>query len=205
VMPLHEQIAAQAQSSVDTVTQTHYQHPEYIDAAAGIYDCDCNGFVGFVLETVAPVHYQMIPKEPNQPRPRAFKYYDFFVSLTPDSPGGWHRIDLLRDALPGDIIAWRFLTIEVDENTGHVMIVAATATVDHAGVYSVRVCDSAAEAHFPFDTRDPGNGVSPNGVGSGFLRFKVDAAGRPIAFQFAPPDTVEFTFLPIAMGRAEPL
>jgi hypothetical protein len=50
----------------------------------------------------------MIPQEAGQPRPRAFEYCLFFSSLTPQSAGGWHRIDFLRDARRGDIIAWRF-------------------------------------------------------------------------------------------------
>jgi hypothetical protein len=76
--------------------------------------------VGFVLDNVAPAHYRLIPKETNQRRPRAFKYYGYFASLTPQSTGGWHRIDFLRDTLRGDVIAWRFPTIERHENTGHV-------------------------------------------------------------------------------------
>jgi hypothetical protein len=92
-------------------------------AATHAYDCDCNGFVGFVLERFAPDHYLMIPKEPDQPRPRAFKYYSFFNSLNPQSPespessGGWHRIDFLPDTRRGDIIAWQFPEIVVDQNT----------------------------------------------------------------------------------------
>jgi hypothetical protein len=200
-MTLPQQIASKAESIVNTLVQTDYQHTEHIDAAAGIYDCDCNGFVGFVLENVAPAHYHMIPKEKNQRRPRAFKYYGFFASLTSESAGGWHRIDFLRDASPGDVIAWRFPTIESDENTGHVLFVAAAPTIDPSGIYSIRVYDSAAEPHFD-DTRGSGAGQFPTGVGSGIIKFKVDGTGRPTAFLFSPPASAEFTFLQIAMGRA---
>jgi hypothetical protein len=103
----------------------------------GIYDCDCNGFVGFVLKNAAPAHFELVPKETTQSRPRAFKYYGFFASLTPETPGGWHRIDFLKDARRGDIIAWRVPRIEKDVNTGHVVFVAETATVDESGVFSV--------------------------------------------------------------------
>ena len=144
----------------------------------------------------------MIPKETTQPRARAFEYYVFLSALTPVSPGGWHRIDFLRDARPGDIITWRFPTVEKGHDTGHVVFAAETPTEDASGIFSVRVYDSAAEPHFD-DTRGTGEGQFATGVGSGFIKFKVDDAGRPIAFQFAPSE--KFTTLPIAIGRVEPL
>jgi hypothetical protein len=56
VMTLPEQIAVLAESIVNTLTHTHYQHVDKIDPATGVYDCDCNGFVGFVLPAVAQQH-----------------------------------------------------------------------------------------------------------------------------------------------------
>jgi GH18 family chitinase len=193
----------EAESIVNTLKQTDYQHVEHIEPALGVYDCDCNGFVGFVLETFAPANYKLVPKEKTQPRPRAFKYFEFFASLTPQSTGGWRRIDSLKRARRGDIIAWRFPTIETDENTGHVLIVAGRPTADASGTYSVLVCDSAATPHFD-DTRGTGAGQFPTGVGRGVIHFKVDGEHRPIAFQFAPPPTAEFEYLQIAIGRVEP-
>jgi hypothetical protein len=55
-MTLPEQIAALGESIVNTLTHTHYQHVDKIDPATGVYDCDCNGFVGFVLPAVAQQH-----------------------------------------------------------------------------------------------------------------------------------------------------
>ena len=204
IMILSQQIVARAKSIVETVRQTDYQHTQHIDATAGVYDCDCNGFVGYVLTQVAPEQYGLVPHEPTQPRPRAFKYFEYFASLTPQTPGGWHRIDYLRDARPGDIMAWRFPTIEKDENTGHVMIVAAAPVQDAGGLYDVTIFDSAAEPHFA-DTRGKGDGHFPNGVGSGAIKLRVDADGRPVAFLFAPPDTAEYSYLQIAIGRIAPL
>jgi hypothetical protein len=201
VMTLPQQISSTAKSIVNSLVQTDYQHIEHIDPVAGIYDCDCNGFVGFVLDTVAPAHYHLIPKEKHQQRPRAFKYFGFFASLTPESMGGWQRIDFLRDARAGDVISWRAPTIEHDENTGHVLFVAAPPTIDAAGIYSICVYDSADKPHFD-DTRGSGAGEFPTGVGSGIIKFNVDGAGRPTGFLFAPPASAEFTFLQTAIGRA---
>jgi hypothetical protein len=120
-LSLSAQVAAQAELIVSNLQQTNYQHTEHIDVDRGIYDCDCDGFVGFVLTRAAPGHYTMIPQEPGQPQPRAFEYCLFFSSLTPQSACGWHRIDFPRDARRGDIIAWRFPEIEVEKGheTGH--------------------------------------------------------------------------------------
>ena len=201
-LSLSEQAASQAEFIVNNVQSTDYQHTLSVDVDRGIYDCDCNGFVSFVLERAAPDHYAMIPKEATQLRPRAFEYYEFLNSLTPESNGGWHRIDFLRDARRGDIVAWRFPTIEEHHDTGHVLFVAETPPEDSSGIFSVRIYDSAAEPHFD-DTRGDGAGKFATGVGSGVIKFKVDAAGRPIAFLFAPAD--QFESLPIAIGRLEPL
>jgi hypothetical protein len=211
-MSLPQDVAAMAESIVNTLTQTDYQHVDNIDPSTGVYDCDCNGFAAFILRAVALQNFEEIPIDTQlgsvESRPRAFEYYDFFASLTPQSTGGWSRVNLLSDAGRGDIVAWRAPTIELHVNTGHVVILAETPTLDPSGeFYVVRVYDSAAEAHFD-DTRMPDGQPSPTGatgVGSGFLNFKVDGEGRPIAYLFAPPITAPYSYRPIAIGRAKPL
>ncbi len=94
-------------------------------------------FVTFILERSAPLHYAMIPKEADQLRPRAIEYYDFFSSLTQQATGGWHRINFLRDARRGDIIAWRFPKILPHHDTGHVLIAAETPKADSSGMRCV--------------------------------------------------------------------
>jgi hypothetical protein len=204
-MSLPETIANDAEDIVNSLTHTVYQHKDNIDPTTGTYDCDCNGFVGFVLGKAAPRHLDLVPKEATQPRPRAFEYYDFFASLAPDGTDDWARIELLSEAQRGDILTWRFATIQEGEDTGHVVILAETPNLDATGAfYTVRVYDSAAEAHFS-DTRAPSGAPSPKGatgVGSGVLNFKVDGAGRPIAYLFAPPLSAQYAYRGIAIGRA---
>jgi hypothetical protein len=204
-MPLPQEIAAKAEEIVNSLTQTDYQHKDNIIPATGVYDCDCNGFVGFVLQNTAPSHLAGIPREAGQPRPRAFEYFTFFASLTPNSPGEWTRVDLLEEANRGDILAWRVSTLDAHRDTGHVVILAeAPKLVASGDVFTVRVYDSALEAHFD-DTRKPGGNPSPTGatgVGSGILNFKVDGAGRPLAYLFAPPLTAQYSYRTIAIGRA---
>jgi hypothetical protein len=52
-MTLPEQLASKSGSIVETLKQTDYQHNEKIYVDTGVYDCNCNGLVGFVLETAA--------------------------------------------------------------------------------------------------------------------------------------------------------
>ena len=115
------------------------------------------------------------------------------------------EFDLLKDANRGDILAWRFPTLEAHTDTGHVVILAAAPKLAPSGdFFTVRVYDSALEAHFD-DTRKPNGNLSPTGttgVGSGVLNFKVDGAGRPLAYLFAPPLTAQYSYRTIAIGRA---
>lgn len=43
VVTLPQDIAAMAESIVNTLTQTDYQHADKIGPSTGVYDCDCNG------------------------------------------------------------------------------------------------------------------------------------------------------------------
>jgi hypothetical protein len=220
--PLPDQLASQAEYILDNLQQTNYQFLEEIDfvedefgeIVADTFACDCNSFVGFILggalgtvgQGLAPAHYAIIAAlgkemEPAQPRPRAFVYYQFFASLTPESPGGWHQIKLLQDARAGDIMAWEQPGFQAGDNTGHVFLVAAPPIPDDQGIFSVQVYDSAQFPHFD-DTRGEGE----SGVGSGVIKFTVDASGGPASFLFGPPDDPQnWSTVPIAIGRAEPL
>ncbi|MGA7410220.1 MAG: hypothetical protein WBW33_07025 [Bryobacteraceae bacterium] len=52
-LSLPQQLASQAEFIVNNLQQTDYQHTENIDEDRGVYDCDCNGFVSFVMERAA--------------------------------------------------------------------------------------------------------------------------------------------------------
>jgi hypothetical protein len=55
------QIASQAEFIVENLQHTDYQHTDNIDVDSGVYDCDCNGFVGFVLKNAAPAQNALVP------------------------------------------------------------------------------------------------------------------------------------------------
>jgi|SRR5581483_6660872 len=196
---LADKIAAQAEFAVDNVRQTDYLHKAEIDPALGTYDCDCSEFVSFVLQTVSLKHYNEVPIEPGESRPRAFKYYDFLHGLQMEAKPGWETIRFLRHAGRGDVVAWRTQTIEKGQDTGHVLILADTPVPDDSGIFTVRVYDSADRPHFN-DTRGHAEGQFPRGVGSGFLKFEVDDQGKPEAFLFSP-SSKNFDKKVIAIGR----
>ena len=202
-MTLAEQIADAAQSIVDTLTHTRYEYAYSMNAETGVYDCDCNGFVFYVLSLVAPDLLTPIAGDTATP-PLAHAYFEFFASLTPASPGAWQRVDKLTDLARGDILAWRAPTIETGQDTGHVVIIAEPASLDASGAfYVVRVYDAAVTAHFA-DTRAPSGQPSAKGstgVGSGFINVRIDGEGRPLAYLFAPPLTAQYSYRPIAVGR----
>jgi hypothetical protein len=198
-LSLPGQVAEQAELIVNNLQQTDYQYTKNIDADNGVYDCDCSQFANFVLLRAAPDHYASLVAAAGEPVPRAFDYYDFFRQLPPQADNGWQQVTALASAARGDLLAWR-LPLEPGHDTGHVVFVASTPTVDDQGYLAVRVYDSASKPHFD-DTRGDGPGQWCSGVGSGFINFKVGDNGQPVAFQFAPPLTSPFESVPIAIGR----
>ncbi len=202
LVPISAQLASRAEAIVESVQQTTYQHTTAINAERGLYDCDCSGFVSYILSTLAPRHYASIPREPDQDWPRAFMYYDYLSQLGGTSTA-WRRISSLYEAQPGDVIAWRFPEVQAGHDTGHVMFVAAlSASMAPGGNVSVAVYDSADVPHFD-DTRGGGPGQFLSGVGLGTIQFQVQPDGSPTAFLFAPGD--HMVTLPIVIGRAGPI
>ena len=198
-----QQIADEALSVYKAVRHTTYSHKNYIDVATGIYDIDCNGFVGFVLAEIAQEHFHMITPEPNHTLPRAFIYQRYFANLSTGGTGGWIQVLRLADARVGDIVAWALTAApERGKNTGHVMIVADDPVDLGDNTLSVRVYDSSDVIHYD-DTRGRGGDSPPTGVGVGTVRLRVGPAGNPTEFQFGKGDP--FVSRPIAIGRIQPL
>jgi hypothetical protein len=78
---LATKVAGEAASSILNVSETHYTHEICIDDAAGIYDCDCSGFVEYLLSRTAP--NQLAPLRDlstgnHDERPLAHDFYTFF-------------------------------------------------------------------------------------------------------------------------------
>jgi hypothetical protein len=194
-------VAVAAKRIVDGARRTHYQHGIIVQPSTGTYLTDCSGFVSYVLEGVAPEHYGAIPRAVAHPYPRAFEFFDYFVSRAVDSSLGWRRVNRFFEACEGDIVAWRKEHVHEDADSGHVFVVAEPPELVTACVWAIRVYDSTDVPHFD-DSREH-NGVFASGVGSGTVLIHADAHGKAIGFQFGPDD--ELHELPIATARLEPL
>jgi hypothetical protein len=187
-----------ASSIVSSLTETHYSHDVYINAAQGIYDTNCSGFVDYLVQRISPAPYRLVPKEPGHVRPRAFMYEQFFshLQMGVQAPG-WTYVMQMSELQPGDILAWELIPVQQYYDTGHVVVVAASAVPLGGGVMSLPVIDSSALRHYD-DSRPRGT----NGVGTGEIHFQLDDGGSPLAFQF---DTGEaFHQTQISMGRLVP-
>lgn len=204
-LPLREHVYNEADRILNNVQHTKYQHDEYIDEATGTYDVDCSEFVSYALSRVAKRHLALIPKESDFPVPRAYMYYRFFAALPDEAASAWRKLEVLANARRGDIIAWELPgELRKDHDTGHVFIVAETpSSIDGDGqLMAVRAYDSAELLHYD-DSREQSDGTHQTGVGEGTFHIRVDADGKPVAFQFGPGDNYHTE--PIAIGRILPL
>jgi hypothetical protein len=189
-------LASEAARVLVACRSTTYSYEPLVDAGRGIYDVDCSAFVGLLLENVAPTLFARIPRAPGERYPRAFEFYDFLASPQPE----WRLVPKLAAVRRGDVICWRLPGTGAGD-TGHVMVVARAPIFDaKLQTWSARVYDSSSIPHFD-DSRDSG-GTYHSGVGSGSLRFRADAMGRAVQFQFGPGDG--FHAHPILVARFDP-
>lgn len=195
-----QQVAAEAEAVLRAARHTVYDHDTYVDVANRTYDMDCSGYVGYVLEQIAPRHYHTIPAAGS--RPLAFEFYERFRSLPLEGADGWgwRRIASLADARRGDIVAWKSELLEPGFNGGHVCVVVYDPETLADGVIAVRVYDSSNVLHHN-DTRARPGASAGTGLGMGTIRFRYTEAGAQ--YQFGRKD--DFTACELAIGRLEPI
>ena len=161
---------------------------------------DCSGYVGYVLQQVAPRHYLTIPCDSKAGLLPAFDFYDRFSGLPAGGADGWRPIAALAEVHRGDIVAWRSELIEPHSNTGHVFIVVDEPELFDDGVISVLAYDSSNIRHYD-DTRGHGGTSPATGLRRGRIHFRGRLAGWE--FQFGPGDS--YHECPLAVGRIQPL
>ncbi|HEX2746092.1 MAG TPA: hypothetical protein VHN16_17065 [Streptosporangiaceae bacterium] len=195
-----QQVAAEAEAILLSVQSTFYTHDTNVDTTTGTYDMDCSAYVGYVLQQIAPQHYDTIHNGGGSHGPLAVDFYHLFRALPPSGADGWQPIQPLADARRGDIVAWDFPMAGAGDNTGHVFIVVADPRVFDDGVVAVRAYDSSNVIHYD-DTRGHGGDSPATGLGSGTIHFRYVSSG--IQFKFGPGDP--YNDAPVAIGRIEPL
>jgi CHAP domain len=195
-------LADQASDVLANVKETRYIHTQNVNAAIGVYDVDCSGFVSWILQQIALRHLQQIPFDDSAGRQLAHNYYQFFASRPVQAAQGWQQISGLANALKGDLVAWQLADNPHGGDTGHVFVVHATPVANPDGTLRIHVIDASDVKHFD-DSRGTGPGQFATGVGSGFIHFQVDGDGNPTAFQFNANETP--VTAPIAICRIQPL
>jgi hypothetical protein len=174
-------ISAEVESVLTSLTATHYQHDSDIDAARGLYDTDCSGFVSFVLQTARSDAYDELQAATNTDRALAGSYVTFIQGLSAGAQPQWTRIHHAKYLQAGDIIAWLIPAGVPSDDTGHVMLVEHDATVS-GNEATVSIVDSTDTGHGDADPRSPSD---PSGVGRGTIVLTLDADGEPTGYRWS--------------------
>jgi hypothetical protein len=175
---LREALVAEAHRELAAVAESHYAHRTHVDEAAGVFDYDCSGFVGYALARAAPVALQAVV-EASRPRPLA-KHFAAFFAL-PVAP--WRRVARAKDLVAGDVIAWLEPPAKHSRNTGHVMIVdGAPRAGGRSGELVVAVIDSSHSGHGAGDARNRGHA---SGLGTGALVLLTGRDGEPVGYRWS--------------------
>ena len=70
---------------------------------------DCSGFIGYLLDSISPKHYEALRKRQSYGSyPLSKTYAEFFSGLDAQIPTeGWLKVANIRELKKGDIIAWK--------------------------------------------------------------------------------------------------
>ena len=135
------QLLQEAESILNTMRATSYQHSTQISVEQGIFNFDCSGFIDYIVEktdTNAYAEIQSFVKsssfKPESSRPLAQHFVLFFDALIGGvvSSQSWTSIETLSQAKPGDILAWTTPDGTDTNNTGHAMLVKELLLVNNA-------------------------------------------------------------------------
>lgn len=187
-------------SSVQHLRQTRYVFGgSYFDTSKGVYKIDCSGLVNRLVQITCPRAYGVITGARHTARPNTLDYYDFLGTIPRGATrANWQNVDTVKHLQPGDILVYRFPG-RAKSAPGHMMIVveAPKPVANKAGVYCVRVADSANSGHTNDTRKHHTSGV---GIGSLMLKTYTDS-GRPYRMSWKEGSSwgpqVNF-----AMGRA---
>jgi len=175
---LREALLAEAHRELGAVVESHYTHRSRVSEAAGVFDYDCSGFVGYALARAAPEALQTLV-DATVRRPLAKNFEAFFAAPRPP----WTPVKRAADLVPGDLIAWLEPPAKHSRNTGHVMIVDRPPRLGaRRGELAIAVIDSSHSGHGAADAR---NRDHRSGLGAGEIILVTDAAGRPTGYRWS--------------------
>ena len=171
---------------------------------------DCSGFLDALLMHCYGYGRDDFKGWFDSKRPSARRYHDAIVGER-----GFREIRLLSEALPGDILAVKYMNRT--DSTGHVMLVSdrprriapEEPVVAQTEQWEVPVIDSSHSGHGPTDTRHGRgpNGKDHDGLGSGVFRIYSDPEGRVAGFSWSATRASKFVAPDdehLAIGRLIP-
>ncbi|MEX2213845.1 MAG: hypothetical protein WD768_06945 [Phycisphaeraceae bacterium] len=180
---------------------------------ACLMKADCSGFINALVVHSFKLDGRQLKAWLGLTRPNAENY--FFAI---EKERGFEKIDHIKDARGGDVIAMAYQRNYTGKATGHVMLVAGVAVkiepaepiVEGTEQWELPVIDSAVTAHGPTDTRyrKGEEGKDATGVGLGKLRVYVNEKGQCVGYTWGVHRTREKDFYPrsdrpIAVGRVK--
>lgn len=208
---LGHELYARAYSIFERASEVHYKHDNSDDDDSQVVDsdyqckalCDCSGLVSYVLQTIAPKHYEVLKNSSSRSgHPLASTYERFFSSLsTTKLTDGWMQVANYKDLCRGDLIAWKkplpppspdgTAVPHKRGNTGHVMIVESAPSEPQRGsangqdflYVNIPVIDSSSVDHFPPEQLPPqAHQAHRDGIGRGTIRLLVSESGQPVGY-----------------------
>jgi hypothetical protein len=184
-----------------TVRVTRYSHRTRINQRRGIYVFDCSAMAGWVLERSAPRARRTLTGRSKR-RPVARDFYRSIARLRPGQRRGpWLRLASVKDARPGDILAWIRPRWFPSKHTGHVAFVVSRPkwNTGPVGGWLLRIIDATALPH-ENDTRRDGR----TGFGAGTLLVATDSRGRARGYGWYGSRSQHDWIVPtrIVVGRA---
>ena len=169
---------------------------------------DCSGFINALLAKTFNWKEDDFKAEWGHKRMFAWHYYDAIVSGS-----HFRQVKNIRDIQPGDIIALQYADrSEHDDNTGHVMLIAALprphrpskVIEPNTQQYEVEVIDCSKSPHGKSDSRFTSNGGEYSGLGRGDFRLYTDEQGNITGYSWStgnPKEGFNPFENPVAVGR----
>ena len=193
--PKHLADASALVARID-LRNTSYNHGEpWVNWESPESYADCSGFMDELLKHSYGYTRDDLKKWFGSHRPTARRYHDAIAA-----GNGFEEIHELSQALPGDIIAIKYL--KRTDNTGHVMIIAErpnmaaqqNAIAPQFDQWQIPVIDSSMSGHGPADSRHAQgeNGKDHDGLGKGVLCIYTDKDTRVTGFSWSSMAKSEF-------------
>lgn len=200
-----------------SLSSTDYQHQNNRVTWSGVNGAtaysshaDCSGLMNALLGQT----YRLSPDDfeawLGSRRPLAKNYFTAIESRT-----GFLPITSIVQVQPGALIVIRYLNNAPGDNTGHVLLVAATPSprkatspiVPGTQQWDALIIDSSKSGHGKHDTRRLPDGTYHEGVGQGTMRLYANQGGKIVGYAWS--DLKESTYYdastrPLVIGRIDP-